>query len=253
MRERYTIRRSLLAHFGAGLAVALGLSFAAVPAAADIPDDQMARVPPTSMSGSTGLIRIPTGEVLPYMQYVLGINQVDRKYRPYFADNERGDSVAHFFTAGVLPRVEVTARITNHDGKLGVQFREDISEGRGGWNFDRMFSIQALLARQTERWPVSLAAGYQDLTGTGVFRSRYLVATHRWPRLGVHLGVGDLRLGPVFGGIDYQPLPSLRLMLDHDGSDANVGLTWQYRHFRITPILTGMEALGGGITYTNAL
>ncbi|MDH7571267.1 MAG: YjbH domain-containing protein [Armatimonadota bacterium] len=230
------------------LATALG-AVASEPAAAQHTGRPL---PPMSASGTTGLLRIPTAEVIPYGNYVLGLNKIDRKYRPYPAD-EKGDSIAHFVSVGVLPRLEVTARITNHDGKLGVQYRDDIQNGLGGWNFDRMFSVHYLLHPQTRRVPVSLAAGSQDCFGTGVFGADYLVLSRRWPRLGAHLGVGNGTLSGLFGGVDWQPTPRLTLLFDYDTNHSNIGLTYQWGRFRFTPMLNALRALGGGITYAGPL
>ncbi|NLC55724.1 MAG: YjbH domain-containing protein [Armatimonadetes bacterium] len=226
------------------------MALLALPLAASPQEPPTPLTPSPALSGCTGLVRIPSAEVLPYGQYALGVNALSREYRPYLRG---GDTVAHFVTVGVFPRVEVSAVFTNHDGRLGAQHYEDLGTGVGGWNIDRMLSVQAVLLPQTAARPVSVAAGWQDIAGTGAFRTRYLVATHRRPTYGLHLGVGDGILGPVFAGVDAQATPQIRAMLEYDGAHANLGVEARLGHFRVTPVLSGLKSLGGGITYCQSL
>lgn len=201
---------------------------------------------PISLSGSSGLIRIPSADVLAYGEYSLGVNFLGARHRSYWDS----DTVLHFASVAVIPRVEVTGRITNIDGRLGVQYH-DILRGQdyGGWNMDRALGVHVQLLSQSARVPVSLAIGDQDVTGNGAFGARYLVASHRQPRYGIHLGSGNGFLGKLFAGVDYQPHPQIRLALDHDGQRANIGCAVQYRRFTLMPTLAGFRSFGGGITY----
>jgi len=218
-----------------------GMAACAAPAAS-----QATAPPPISLSGSSGLVRIPSADVLPYGDYSLGVNFLEAKYRSYWAS----DTMLHFASVAVFPRVEVTARITNIDGRLGVQYY-DLLPGQpfGGWNFDRAFGVHVQLLKQSERLPQSLAVGAQDVTGTTAFGARYRVASHRQPRYGIHLGTGDGFLGTLFAGVDYQPHPKVRIAIDHDGNRANIGCTIQIQRLLLMPTLSGFRSFGGGIAY----
>lgn len=205
-------------------------------------------LPFTSMSGSTGLVRIPTAEVVPHGYYTVGIDRVGYPHRSY-RRNLVG-TVSSFATLGVLPHVEVTTGLTNIQDRPWFQYRPYFSGGRGGWNQDRMLSIQGVPLRQGHGVPFSLAIGQQDVTGTGVFNCGYVVATRRSPRLGLHLGYGGGRLGGLFGGADFEALRDVHLLLDHDGERANAGIALRAHNVTLTPVLTGLDTLGGSLTYT---
>lgn len=227
------------------LSILQGTAACGAPAAS-----QAAGPPLVSLSGSSGLLRIPSADVLPYGDYNLGVNFLDAGYRSYWDSS----TVLHFASVAVLPRVEVTGRITNIDGRLGVQYH-DLLRGQnyGGWNMDRALGAHVQILTQSARLPLSLAVGDQDVTGNGAFGARYLVASHRQPRYGVHLGTGSGFLGKLFAGFDYQPNPRFRVLLDHDGTRANLGCAVQIRHFTLTPALMGFRSLGGGVTYSQRM
>lgn len=231
-----------------GAVVALSILQGA--AACGDPAPPVAAPPLVSLSGSTGLLRIPSADVLPYGDYTLGVNFLDAGYRSYW----NSDTVLHFASVAIFPRVEVTGRITNIDGRLGVQHFDQLrGQAYGGWNFDRAMGVHVQILRQSARLPVSLAIGDQDVTGNGAFGARYLVASHRQPRFGVHVGTGNGFLGKLFAGVDYVPDPRFRVLLDHDGTRANLGCAVQIRRFTLTPALMGFHAFGGGIAYSQRM
>lgn len=226
------------------VAACAGIVCGMVPAGAEPAAD-----PHLNLFGSSGLILTPTAETLPHGVYAVGVNTVDGQHRFYSGQ----DTVAHFVTVGLLPQVQATAVFTNHEGRFWTQYREDLGAGYGGWNFDRMFSVQGVVVRQTRRMPVSLGCGWQDMHGTGKWQARYVVATHRMPRVGLHAGIGNGFLGTVFGGIDYQATRQMRILVEHDGKRLNVGASVQLHRFTLAPVFTGASAFGGGIVYSQRL
>ncbi|HEX2998687.1 MAG TPA: YjbH domain-containing protein [Armatimonadota bacterium] len=251
MNNRSAYRRQCGRRFFMMAAIGLGFGLAIIaPIHAD-EAPSTAPLPPTSLEGTTGLIRIPTAEVTPYGRYIIGVNTLDHAYRAF--PGQAGDTVAHFITVGLLPGLEVSGRFLNHDGKLGFQFRENLGGGYGGYNIDRMFSAQLLLKRQTAHWPVSLSIGAQDLTGSGVYRTQYLALSHRSERWGLHVGYGNKRLDGIYTGADFQAMPALRLMLEYDGSNTNAGAALSFHKFTFTPVFAGMRSFGGGISYNQPL
>ena len=85
----------------------------------------------------------------------------------------------------VLPRVTGSFRYSRIQNYFGPN--DDL--------FDRSFSLHVRLLEETRRRP-ALTLGVNDLIGTGVYASEYLVATkHLTPRLRVTGGLGWGRLG----------------------------------------------------------
>jgi len=221
-----------------------------------------------SLSGSTGLLGIPTADVEAYGSFSTGFNYMQPRYRRPSMSGNKG-TMAQYFTLGILPGLELTVRLTNGWGKLFAQrFREVSSNGqvKTGWNVDRMASLQWLILRETKRQP-ALAAGIQDMTpdlaevGESVlYRTRYGVVSKHFGGLGIHAGYGTDRLHGLFAGADYKVAPNAWLMADYgDHKWRNTRMLGRYgsagarllvsRHFQFDVFLPDFRTISGGFAY----
>ena len=112
--------------------------------------------PTHNMFGMTGLIDLPSADFQPDGQFTVTTS--------YF-----GGFLRNTMSAQILPGVEAAFRYS---------ILEDIFNRPTGDNklFDRSFDIKVRLLNESDRWP-ALAIGLQDLLGTGIFSSEYIVAT----------------------------------------------------------------------------
>lgn len=94
-----------------------------------------------------------------------------------------------FISAQPFDWLEATFRYVNfaYSGVDGGTFIQD------GF-LDKSFDFKVGLLAESDRWP-AVALGIQDLGGTGLLASEYLVASKRWGALDVSIGAGWGRLG----------------------------------------------------------
>ena len=130
---------------------------------------------PANSYGNVGLLQTPTARFAPEGTFRVGFSSA----RPYDSS---------FLTAHPYGWLEATFRYT--------KFRYSDSEGdfeRDGY-LDKSFDFKFRLSEETWNWP-SLAVGIQDLGGTGLLSSEYVVATKRLGDFDVTLGLGWGRQG----------------------------------------------------------
>ncbi|MFT8244967.1 YjbH domain-containing protein [Roseomonas sp. BN140053] len=102
---------------------------------------------------------------------------------------EAGASLRHqrrffFLNFQALPFLEGTFRLSERlNGTTG-----------SGTTTDRALDLKLRLLAEGE-WNPALAIGLQDLIGTGIYAGEYLVASKRWNRFDLSLGLGWGRLG----------------------------------------------------------
>jgi hypothetical protein len=131
--------------------------------------------PSLNLYGSTGLIDMPSAESQPDGQISASFS--------YF-----GNTIRRNLTFQILPRISGSLRYATIDefGEAGDP-EYDL--------FDRSFDLQFQILEDRGRWQPSLAVGFRDILGTGVYSSEYLVATKRiTPDIKVTAGLGWGRL-----------------------------------------------------------
>ena len=155
------------------VAVALILSAATLAAAAA---DNVNKYPSLStFPGYSGYWDMPSAQVLPDWHFRLGGAYTD----PYYYVN---------MSVGLFDRLEINGRMTGIHGQttsLGADY---------GDYKDKAIDVKLLLLREGEFWP-ALSIGANDIQGTGLFTSRYLVSTKHWGDWNVSLGLGQGMLG----------------------------------------------------------
>ncbi len=145
----------------------------------------------TNLFGGVGLLRTRTARFAPDGQFEIGASFLN-PYRNYYLNWQ------------ILPWVEVVFRyadITNRPGQIRAipqstgKFFEDLIKFKNADTFlDRSFDFKFHLLQEGKYAP-ALALGFQDAIGTGITSGEYLVASKRFGRLDLHLGMGWGALG----------------------------------------------------------
>ncbi len=165
------------------------------------------------LEGVTGLLNIPTAEVLKDGEVALGFGRNENNIR--FPGRVQRN---YFAGVGFLPRLEVTARY--------IDFPEILDPGIPGFGTRKDRSVNAKFQLLSEdSAPLSLAVGMYDVAGRAVLeRGSYGVITKTAGDLQLTLGVGEKRLDGVFGGVSYMPCPAVELVYEYDTYDSNFGI-----------------------------
>jgi len=175
--------RPLAGRFVIALGGAVALALSTAPLAAEEPQGfAWPETPSLSFYGAPGLIDMPSAEMLPDAQFAPSVS--------YFAGQGRVN-----LQAQVLPWITMGFRYT------GIQ-NNDPDELLLGFEtyYDRNFDVRFRLWDEG-RYRPAVAVGLQDLAGTGLFSSEYIVATKRFDpaslpgRLKVSAGLGWGRFG----------------------------------------------------------
>lgn len=208
---------------------------------------------PQSLTGTTGLINIPTAEILTDGEIAIGANFMNRK----IVENENGkyDAVNYYVTMGFLPILEISLRITRF---INYPYKQSLG--------DRMPSIRLKLIKESEILP-SMLIGAHDFIGTEgaetvYYNSLYMAATKNYKitrrnMLSIHLGYGvdwlearKHQLKGFFGGIscDYEKI--IRIMAEYDSERINFGLEANFlNHVKIIAALSDFNIFNAGICY----
>lgn len=185
-----------------------------------------------SVNGSTGLINIPTADVLRSGQLSLGYYHLQ-------------DGGVGSFNTNVAPNLELGVAAFRYDGQSNKNY----------------FNAKFALLPETILTP-GVAVGVEDISNSEQ-RSVYAVASKALPfGFRIHVGTGDGRFNGVFAGLEktINPLsvitgrnafPATTLIAEYDGKTMNYGA-----RLSIVPGLkldAGIRNHGGyvGISFTN--
>lgn len=202
-----------------------------------------------SFEGTSGLMRIPTADVAPDGRVFTGISYFDREHsKVQSADT---NAMPTFVGIGFLPNLEIVGRLT---------FFHDVRAFSWNYNLDRSFNLHYRLNEQRGNWFPAFAVGAQDV-GFGTSTSylgdaEYLVATLRRDNLRAHVGIGNGKFSPAFGGLDMalggdNPF---HLMIEHDSNYFNAGVRGFIGDCCTASVgLLGLEGLTGSVTFRTEL
>lgn len=151
----------------------------------------------TNDFGNVGLLQTPTARMRAEGEFGLGVSAV----RPY-------DQI-HFFLQP-LPWLEGSVRYTDVTNRF---YSNDPAFSGDQHYKDKSADIKVRLLTEGEYRP-AVALGIQDIGGTGLFSSEYLVSSYHWYDLDFSLGLAWGRLGS--GGGVYNPF---RLLSNHFDKD----------------------------------
>ncbi len=140
--------------------------------------------------GNVGLLQTPTARMRAEGEFGLGVSTV----RPY--------NQIHFFLQP-LPWLEAAVRYTDVTNRL---YSNDPSFSGNQHYKDKSADLKVRLLNEGQYWP-AVAFGVQDLGGTGLFSSEYLVSNYHWFDFDFSFGLAWGRLGS--NGSIYNPLRAL--------------------------------------------
>ncbi len=211
-----------------------------------------------SLSGNTGLLRIPTANIQEDKTIIIGGSFLNKNLLAY--SNYQYDAITGFATLTFLPFLE-----------LGIRYTRQINRGPNGYeNYfaDRMPSFKLRLFHEKNKWP-AIAIGSTDFitsikdNGPQFFVSYFAVMTKtlQHKNLGIELTVGHaFKIGNVrhydmmgfFGGIRiYHPKHHwFSAMIDYDSIYWNMGFRlFLFNHLQIMPVLRNGKTFEGNISY----
>ena len=202
-----------------------------------------------SLTGTTGLVTIPTAEVLGDGMAFFGASFIDKEYL-FIWESDQYDGFAGFVTVGYLPFLELG---------LCLKRAPDYPPPWQGLG-DRIVTIRSRIVKESKFIP-SILLGLHDPVGVKFSNSSYLVASRSFhlPRsaeMDLHLGYGvdwiktDHRyqfLG-LFGGISIHLGKRIALMLEHDSRGLNFGVEISiFRRVQFLIALLEPDIISGGI------
>ncbi len=154
-----------------------------------------------STTGQTGLINMPDARVAEDGTLRLGTSH----FSPY---------TTIWSSVTLLPRIELSGRYTIIQGLSG-----GLGQGFGDFK-DKAFDAKGLILKEDEWWP-DFSLGYQDFTGTGVFKSKYAVASKHFRGTDYTLGYGTDRIDGLFGGMRHRFAwhRNLSIVAEYDAND----------------------------------
>ncbi len=209
-----------------------------------------------SLTGTTGLVSIPTAAVPRDGALAVGMNLLGAPYPeqgPAAAADQA--TLVQFASLGFPPFLEV-----------GLRLSRKVDAPRQALG-DRMVSVRLRVLEERARRP-ALVVGAHDLVGTRIYHAEYAAASKRIERVplagtvGVHLGYGGdlLRLRARgrqftgwFGGVSASPRPWLELLGEHDAEHVNAGVRLRVWRIAVLGAAQEMQHLSGGISYTHPL
>ncbi len=193
-----------------------------------------------SLAGTSGLINIPTADVIEDRKVTVGFGVVNRN-SAYLQPGE-SDNFPFYIVIGYLPRLEFSAGVTFVPGKPSYDGTNTYKDG--------VVSLQYLVMRENHLFP-SVAIGARDIYSYILLNTTFIVASKTVVRgikshLRIHFGYGsdviDRHLGvpesdqdnPVghtvigwFGGMEFKLNNSLLYMMEYDSKKINSGFRLQ--------------------------
>jgi len=197
-----------------------------------------------SLAGTSGLINIPTAEVIGDQQVYVGIGYMNR--HSAYLETGRCDNFPFYIVLGYLPRLEFSAGVTFVPGQHSYDGTNTYKDG--------VVSLQYLVLRERKFLP-ALVIGARDIYSFILLNTTFLVTSktlfqHSNTRLRLHLGYGsdiiDHHLGvpkkdrrfPVghtivglFGGLELNWKNTFSYLLEYDTRKMNTGFRLRLTRF----------------------
>lgn len=191
-----------------------------------------------SLLGPTGLITVPTAEVVGTAQWNVGLSGVSVDQGP--------DESIFFANVGLLPHLELGAA------------RDKPSGGEGETIINAKLQVLPRLPGE-----ISAAVGVIDLTdqidrsayavlshtlGGGVFRRRGTIAP-----LEIHVGVGGGHFDGLIAGLSAGMGNQATLLAEYDGDHVNLGARWRLAAGVDATIaaLDGLDDIAGEVSFSS--
>lgn len=211
-----------------------------------------------SITGTTGLVDIPTAHIIPDGKIAFGIGYTNKKYSLY---SPKYAQVTYYVTIGYLPFLEMGLRITHFPGKM--------EPGVYGSTKDRMASVKLRVIKEGRYLPSMLLGARDIIGGSTRFNAAYIVMSKcvhllLLGSLDIHLGyASDIlmkeadhhsMLGP-FAGLEKKLCRYLTVMGEYDTRKCSLGLRimpWGDRT-NIDLVALGLKRISGGMSISFGL
>ena len=220
-----------------------------------------------SLTGTRGLLHVPTAELYPDKTFAIGASFLPLPYMNYSRGGEEYDAYATYVTATFFPWMEVMFRYTHH---VGIEVNP-ITQ----YFPDRMLTVRLQLLREKKYVPAVLF-GLQDMSGAFAtagsggavnYSATYGVATKNfeWQQWQVGVSAGyafdfldmpTIDYKGLFGGvsISHKSLKNVGLLLEHDSETFNAGVElFLFNRFQLLLGAANFDAPIAGISYRYSL
>lgn len=220
-----------------------------------------------SLAGTSGLINIPTAEVISDRQVTIGLGYVNR--HSAYLETGRCDNYPFSIVIGYLPRLEFSAGVMFVPGRNSYDGTKTYKDG--------VVSLQYLLFKERTYLP-AIALGARDIYSFILLNTTFIVASKSFiqkTKSGIrfHLGYGsdiiDHHLGvpeqdrkhPVghtivglFGGLEIAWRGKIIYMLEYDTKRINAGLRFNLiPRLGVDVCLLSMEHVSAGLNFSFSL
>ncbi|OPX23822.1 MAG: hypothetical protein B1H03_00360 [Planctomycetales bacterium 4484_113] len=166
-----------------------------------------------NLEGVTGILNIPTAEVLKDGEACFGFGRNENRTR-WPGQTQRN----YFAGIGYLPHLEVCARYTEFPGVAQTRV-----PGYGAYK-DRSANLKLQFLAEPSA-PFSLAAGVFDVGGQArLQRALYGALTKTAGPVKLTAGYGNRRIEGFFGGVEITPLKEASLLYEYDSCQHNFGV-----------------------------
>jgi len=213
-----------------------------------------------SLTGTTGLITVPTATLVKDGEVLLGLSIGNRKYN---VRNNKFHEYSYFVTIGYLPFLEVSLRLNRHY-RFTWPDDDRTTQGIG----DRMASIRLQMLKEKKYLP-SIVLGAHDFfsafgasTEVVFYNALYAVASKKlqppgFPvRLALHAGYGmDLMNAKhhdfvgLFGGVSMEAGSWMTLMTEYDTEKFNGGAAFHFfKHVQVLLALKDFNTFAGSLS-----
>ncbi|UCE06493.1 MAG: YjbH domain-containing protein [bacterium] len=212
-----------------------------------------------SLAGTSGMINIPTAEVITDQQITIVMGYINR----HSAYLERGhcDNFPFYIVLGYLPRLEFSVGVTFVPGQKSYDGTDTYKDG--------IVSLQYLLLKETKFLP-AVVVGTRDIYSFILLNTTFFVGSKTIfqqlnTKLQFHLGYGsdliDRHLGVpkkdrkfpvghtivgVYGGLEISWKEAIHYMLEYDSQKFNTGFRFRLNpHFNFDLHFLNMKDLSG--------
>lgn len=209
-----------------------------------------------SLTGTTGLITIPTAEMHNDGQISCGLNFLNKHHPAIINDNLFGEnSISPFITMNYLPFIEIGIRYTS--GIENTKNKEDLIG-------DRSINLKLRLLKERKIFP-AVVVGFHDFTSISYtnrhFNASYISVSKKIKIndrfFSFHCGYGTDSFNAyqhefvgLFGGIDIQLIKQLSVLAEYDSKYFNCGTRIiMFDRIELIAALLQCRYFSGGISF----
>lgn len=212
-----------------------------------------------SLAGTSGLVNIPTAEVVRDQQVTIGLGYINRNSA--YLEPGHCDNFPFYIVIGYLPRLEFSAGVTFVPGQKSYDGTNTYKDG--------VVSLQYLLLSEKKIFP-AIAIGARDVYSFILLNTTFIVASKTIRQqsnsfVRMHLGYGsdiiDHHLGVpkkdrqfpvghtivgIFGGFEIRWKKAVTYLLEYDTQRMNTGFRFRLNpYFNFDICLLNMKDLSG--------